>query len=148
MRQGKGTGCLMTYLVLDPGETTGIARFDSAGYLIDTDQICGVTLTGRVLEELLLSGTVSRILYETFKEFANVKLTGSDMPAAKVIGIIEFLGDKHKVPIEGIEPKYKRIGYAWSGKRPPSNHAKSHGPDAEALGEYWLRKNKIKDINA
>ncbi|MFI6737427.1 hypothetical protein ACIBI9_31265 [Nonomuraea sp. NPDC050451] len=138
----------MTFLVLDPGETTGLAEFDDAGSVFKVTQISGVTSCGMTLEETLHGGGVRRILYETFKVFGNVNLTGSDVPAAKVIGIIEYLALKYNVPCEGIDPKYKRIGYAWSGKRPPSNHSKSHGPDAEALGEYWLRKNGVKDINA
>lgn len=138
----------MSYLVFDHGETTGLADFNDAGELKYSTQIVGVTSSGMVLEETLRIGGVRRILYETFKVFGHANLTGSDVPAAKVIGIIEYLAEKYEIPCEGIDPKYKRIGYAWSGKRPPSDHSKSHGPDAEALGEYWLRKKGVKDINA
>lgn len=137
----------MSYLVLDPGLTTGIAKFDAKGNNEKVSQIYGVVEVGMVLDRALPTGIFTRVLYETFREFANANLTGSDMPAAQVIGIIEFLCAKYEIPCEGIQPKYKRIGYAWSGKRPPSDHSKSHGPDAAALGEYWLRKNGIKDIN-
>jgi hypothetical protein len=137
----------MTYIVLDPGETTGIARFDDKGKLVSSAQMYGIVESGRFLARLLVNITVKRVLYETFQEFAHVKLTGSDMPAAQVIGIILYLCDKYDVPCEGIQPKYKKIGYAWSGTRPPSDHNKSHGPDAAALGEYWLRKTGVKGIN-
>jgi hypothetical protein len=137
----------MTYIVLDPGETTGIARFDDKGTCLSVAQMVGIVETGYFLDRVLANIKVTRVLYETFQEFAHVKLTGSDMPAAQLIGIIKFLASKHDVPCEGIQPKYKKIGYAWSGKRPPSDHNKSHGPDAAALGEYWLRKTGVKGIN-
>jgi len=138
----------MSYLVLDPGQTTGIARFDEHGKSTQVFQIEGIVEIGAVLDAALKTGTYKRVLYETFRVFDNVNLSGSDVPAAKVIGIIEFLCAIYNVPCEGIQPKYKKIGYAWSGKRPPSDHSKSHGPDAEALGEYWLRKTGVKNINA
>lgn len=137
----------MSYIVLDPGLTTGIARFDSKGTLQNTAQIHGEVECGFVLVRLLENFGVTRVLYETFRVFEHANLTGSDVPAAKVIGIIEFVCMKHDVECEGIQPKYKKIGYAWSGKRPPSDHSKSHGPDAEALGEYWLRKTGVKGID-
>ena len=136
------------YLFLDPGETTGIARFDDKGTPTKVFQIYGVVELGMVLDKALSTGLFKKVLYESFRVFGHANLTGSDVPAAKVIGIIEFLCEKYNVPCEGIQPKYKKIGYAWSGKRAPSDHSKSHGPDAEALGEYWLRTHGVKDINA
>lgn len=137
------------YLVLDPGETTGVAVFNDKGIIVDVFQLDRIVDVGTYLDEMLtLSGSKCiRVLYESFKVFPWVKQGGSEVPAAQVIGIIKYLCHKRGIPTEEIDPKYKRIGYAWSGKKPPSNHAISHGPDAEALGEYWLRKNKVKGMD-
>lgn len=137
------------YLVIDPGQTTGYAYFDPKGKAQGNFQIEGIEEFGAYLE-LALAGeytTWIAVVYETYKVFPNVRQGGSEVPAAQVIGIIKHLCRKYHVRLESVDPKYKKIGYAWSGKRPPSNHAVSHGPDAEALGEYWLRKNKIKGID-
>lgn len=134
------------YLVDDPGETSGIAIFSSTGLFIEHFQVSGIEEHGVILEAMCMKGNIIRILYETF--FINPKVSqgGSDVPSAQGIGIIRHLGHKYGIPYEGIEPRYKKIGYAWSGTRPPSNHAMSHGPDARALGEYWLRRKKIKPM--
>lgn len=138
----------MSYIVLDPGETTGWAQFNPDGSLYSITQVEGITELGLMLEYALTKYTVTRIIYESYKVFPWVSQGSSEVPAAQVIGIIKYLCCKYDVPGEAIDPKYKKIGYAWSGEKPPSNHAKSHGPDAKALGEYWLRKNKVKHINA
>jgi hypothetical protein len=137
------------YLVLDPGDTTGVALFGAKGTLLSSNQIDGIAEVGYYLEQMLRvdKHACIRCLYESYKVFPWVKQGGSDVPAAQVIGIIKYLCSKYGVPYEEIDPKFKRIGYAWSGKKPPSNHAISHGPDAEALGEYWLRKNKVKGMD-
>lgn len=137
------------FLVFDPGETTGVAVFDSEGVVADMFQLDTIVEVGSYLEEMFSfsQNVCVKVLYESFKVFPWVKQGGSEVPAAQVIGIIKYLCHKRGIPTEEIDPKYKRIGYAWSGKKPPSNHANSHGPDAEALGEYWLRKNKVKGMN-
>jgi hypothetical protein len=132
------------YIVIDPGETVGYASFDASGSLIKSGQMRGYLTFGVLLESILEAQPVTRVLYETYKIFPWVAQGGSEVPAAKNIGIIEWLASKNDVAYEGIDPKYKKIGYAWAGIKKPSNHALSHSFDAVALGEYWLRKNGIK----
>lgn len=134
------------YLVDDPGETSGLAFFDSSGLFLRYVHVTGIEEHGMILEGLCMNGGLIRILYETFFINPRISQGGSDVPSAQGIGIIRHLGNKYSIPVEGIEPRYKKIGYAWSGTKPPSNHALSHGPDARALGEYWLRKKKIKPM--
>jgi hypothetical protein len=137
------------FLVFDPGDTTGVAVFDDEGVVADVFQLDHIVDVGTYIDEMFshTGNTCIRVLYESFKVFPWVKQGGSEVPAAQVIGIIKYLCYKRGIPRESIDPKFKRIGYAWSGKKPPSNHAISHGPDAEALGEYWLRKNKVKGMD-
>lgn len=139
----------MSYLVIDPGLTSGFALFDSEGVLELSWQRAGTIGFGKHLRESLsLQPHWHRVLYETYKIFPWVKQGGSDVPAARLIGVIQDTCEELGISCEGIDPRYKRIGYAWSGTKQPRNHAKSHAPDAVALGEYWLRKNGVKDINA
>lgn len=148
-------GWQMTYYVFDPGLTTGYAVFNTKGTFLRKGQIEGIkefsdALTAIVEEDSFAKNMeedyepIDRILFETFKIFPWVKQGGSEVPAAKVIAVIEYLADRYSIPCEGIDPKYKRIGYAWIGQKKPSNHAISHQYDAVALGEFWLRKNRIK----
>lgn len=136
------------YFVTDPGETTGWAKFDDDGTFIEMGQVRGIVAFGSYFHNCLEESSrqtkgIEAVLYETYKIFPNINQGGSEVPAAQVIGIIKILCHLYHVPVEGIDPKYKRIGYAWSNTRPPSNHDISHGPDARALGEYWLRKHKV-----
>lgn len=139
----------MTYMFLDPGETTGIATFDDSGVILYTGQVEGIPALGRLLE-LNFEALGSRLLavgYEVFRVDPSAKLGGSTLPASKVIGVIEYLCEKYSIRCVPIERKFKRIGYAWSNTRPPSDHSKSHGPDARAIGEYWLRINDVKGMD-
>lgn len=137
----------MSYLFIDPGLITGYAFFDDAGMLLASHQIKGIEEFGEMLEDALCIQLPQWIVYESFKVFPWVNQGGSEVEAAQVIGIIKHVARKNGIPIDSVDPKYKKIGYAWSGKRPPSNHAKSHGPDAVAHGEYWLRKKHIKEMD-
>lgn len=134
------------YVVIDPGETNGLAVFGNTGLLEHSTQISGIVLMGVMLEKMLERETWERILYETYIVNPKISQGGSEVPSAQVIGIIKFLGDKFSTPVEGIHPRYKIPGYAWSGIKKPGNHSVSHAPDAVALGEYWLRKHKIKPM--
>lgn len=135
------------YFAIDPGETVGYALFGRDGVLTKSGQIYGRNEFCKILEALLSrkDGTgVSHVIFETFKIFPWVNQGGSECPAAKVIGVIEYLCDKYDVTYNGVDPAYRRIGYAWAGIKRPTNHALSHQWDAVAIGEYWLRKNKVK----
>lgn len=134
------------YAVADPGETTGLAIFGNTGLLEKATQISGIVPFGIILEKLLQEWKWERLLYETYIINPRINQGGSEVPSAQVIGIIKFLGDKYDTPVEGIHPRYKIPGYAWAGIKKPTNHARSHAPDAVALGEYWLRKNKVKPL--
>jgi hypothetical protein len=134
------------YLSIDPGLTTGYALFNTDGILMRSGQIKGICEFGEVLENMLKvhDEDLEAILFETFKIFPNVPLGGSDVPAARAIGVMQWLAYKHAVRTIGVDPKYRKIGYAWSGLKKPANHAISHASDAVAIGEFWLRKNKVK----
>lgn len=134
------------YLFIDPGKTSGFALFDEQGNFIRKGQIIGEVLLCDMIEALLSKdgNTVDHVFCESFKIFPGVRQGGSNVPAARVNGAVEHICNKLHVRYEEIDPKYKRIGYAWSGVQKPTNHAISHQWDAFALGEYWLRKNGIK----
>lgn len=134
------------YFAIDPGETTGYALFDSQGRVTKRGQIYGRNEFCAILEKLLSNRDrgVTHVLFETYKIFPWVNQGGSEVPAAKVIGVIEYLCDKYDIYCIGVDPRHKRIGYAWAGIKRPANHALSHEWDAVAIGEFWLRKNKVK----
>lgn len=135
------------YLFVDPGLTTGYAVFDDAGQVIMREQISGVVEFGLACEGWIQTGGWKAIVSESFKIFPHVKQGGSEVEAAQVIGILKHLCNKYEIPYSEVDPRHKYIGYKWSKKKRPTNHNKSHGPDAEAIGEYWLRLNKIKGMD-
>lgn len=120
--------------------------FSEHGILEHSGQIAGIEVFGAFLEGVISKRDIILILYETYRVNPRIAQGGSDVPSAQVIGIVKHVGSKYSTRYEGIDPKYKTIGYAWSGTKKPSNHSVSHAPDAVALGEYWLRKNKVKPL--
>lgn len=132
------------YLAIDPGVTTGYASFDEKGNFVIGGQIVDFLIFGDLLERFLEEKEVVRVLYETYKIFPHVAQGGSEVEAAQCIGVIKWICRKHSVPISGVEPRHRRIGYRWANLREPSNHSKSHGIAARGIGEFWLRHNGVK----
>lgn len=128
-------------LVVDPGDTTGVATFDLEGNLIGKDQL-GFTGVMQLLQE---SPKLHHIVVEDYRLRAGkqAQQTGSRFQAVQVIGALKYHAFLHNVQFELATVQAKTLGSMYSGVKPPSNHKLSHEVDAYNIGIYWLVANNI-----
>lgn len=132
-----------SYLALDPGETTGYAKFDQEGILQEFGQFTQAEqakwLNDHVPTELL------GVIVEDYKNYAWQKQKRwSRNQTSKNIGAIEMICELRGVPYFLQPAHVKSIGYKYAGLgEAPTNHSISHQYDAIAHGTYWLRVNNI-----
>lgn len=142
------TGCLLS---LDPGETTGWAKFNN-GEL----QVCGQFGPGSVRSTFLtLGGLLNEIapdlvVCEAYRiyEWKRDQHSWSDLFTVRLIGAIEFLCAYNDIPVvfqmastgKGFctDKKLKEWGYYYKGLR--------HARDAIRHGCYWLLFGKEEDL--
>ena len=87
----------MKIMSFDPGETTGFAVLDT-----DTGSwMTGVIGLWHTIDSLLDCHKPDVVVFESFKLYPDKAHTQvwSDFPAVKVIGVIEYLCEKKKVPV-------------------------------------------------
>lgn len=133
------------YLAIDPGLTSGWARFDGdTGEIIAFGQF---KYEDRDMElRRLITPNCKGVITEDYKNYAwKRQKNWSRNETSKLIGGIEaicaYLNVKHYLQASTCKP----IGYRWAGlDSAPSNHAISHQYDAVAHGVYWLQTNGIR----
>lgn len=130
----------MTYLALDPGTSTGWARFNVQGVMTDFG-------TCKSLDELIdlldAMDPPMVVIYEDFTLFQGkaIQQSGSNMPASKAIGIIESAARRWDgVQVIKQRSNIKPIAERLSGVKPKGSHDKSHHVDAFNHGYYYLTK--------
>lgn len=141
----------------DPGKTTGIAvcqfnnekKFD--GWLeVDQVDIKDMPDWLAAFTERHESDTLRVVVYEkfiTYRQYA-IRQVGSTQPASQVIGMVKMFASAHKLSAKSgglVEQQADvlKIGYRWMDEKQPSDHSKSHMPDARAHMWYYLvQKNK------
>lgn len=135
------------YLAVDPGRNIGVATFDTEGKDILKKTLDTQTfLSFLVLLDMQLKSSDEKltIIAEDFRLRKDKALdqTGSEMPAPKVLGMLELFKalNPSKVTLHLQDPKYLTSGLKWAG-----NHSKIrrgyHVPDdysAHAHGVYYL----------
>ncbi len=128
-------------LVVDPGDTTGIATFDADGSLVGKDQVDFNGLLGMLLN----STHLKHIVVEDYRLRAGkqAQQTGSRFQAVQVIGALKYHAFLHNVQFELANVQAKTLGSMYSGVKPPSDHKLSHEIDAYNIGIYWLVSNRI-----
>lgn len=133
----------VAYLALDPGETTGWAKFDSNGELLGYGQYTQNIQTQWLTENL--DSSLKAVICEEYRIYNKARQRQWDRNrTSKNEGAIEMLCEMRKVPFFLQPASVKKIGYKWAGLgEAPSNHAISHQFDAVAHGTYWLRQRKI-----
>lgn len=131
------------YIALDPGETTGWAKFDSQGDITSFGQF-NLGEQNQWLNDNIVEG-LKGVIIEDYKNYAHKRQKNwSRNQTSKNIGKIEMLCDLRSVPYYLQPANVKAIGYKWAGLgEAPSNHSISHQFDAVAHGTYWLRQNGI-----
>jgi len=135
------------YLACDPGKATGWATWDDKGNPLDM----GTVWSHDQLHDLLAAFpiTIKVVIVEDFTLFAKRAKSqiGSNMPASLAIGKIETFSKlwgaafiKQSSSVKSIAERL--TGHSTKGKP----HNQTHVLDAYNLGEYWLIKNKIKQV--
>lgn len=131
------------YLALDPGETTGWAKFDAMGQILSYGQYTQDQQTQWLTENL--TSDLKAVICEEYRIYnKNRQRNWSRNRTSKNEGAIELLCDMRSVPFFLQPANVKAIGYKWAGLgEAPSNHSISHQFDAVAHGTYWLRQRGI-----
>lgn len=131
------------YIALDPGETTGWAKFDEQGECIGFGQFTQAEQTKWLNDSI--TSEVLCVIVEDYKNYAWQKQKKwSRNQTSKNIGAIEMICELRGVPYYLQPANVKSIGYKWAGLgEAPSAHHISHQFDAVAHGTYWLRVNSI-----
>lgn len=136
-----------TILVVDPGDTTGYAKFYRNGSLLDKGQ----ANFDDMMRLLALGGAgYSHIIVEDYRLRGGkqAQQTGSRFQAVQVIGALKYHALLHGVQFELANVQAKTLGSMYSGVKPPSDHKKSHEIDAYNIGIYWLVSKGIIDAPA
>jgi hypothetical protein len=117
----------MMHLGLDPGVTTGYAKSDDTGKLLDFGQLGKFELFDFL--ELI---TPDIIVVENFKIRPGHNFNWNGMEVIRVIGAIEYRAHELGCKLVFQEPSVKSVGYKWAGMPTPKSHANSHQTDAWA----------------
>lgn len=127
-----------SYIALDPGETTGWAKFDAEGNIMAYGQFTQMDqtkwLTTHVTEK------IKAVIVEDYRNYSWQKQARwSRNQTSKNIGAIEMICQMRGISCVLQPANVKVIGYKWAGLgEAPSNHNISHQYDAVAHGTYWL----------
>lgn len=128
-------------LVVDPGDTSGLALFNNEGELLqkwqaDFDQLLDDIVTLRKIEVIIVEDY-------RLRKGKQAQQTGSRFQAVQVIGVLKYHAYLWGVEFVLANVQAKVLGAMYSGVKPPSDHKKSHAIDAYNIGIYWLVQEKI-----
>lgn len=139
-------------LVVDPGDTSGVAIFTEEGKFVYKGQYKFEPLLTMLLNvPMLVKGQeVTKIIVEDYRLRAGkqAQQTGSRFQAVQVIGALKLLARQGGFDLELATTQAKTMGAMYSGIKPPSNHSKSHEIDAYNIGIYWLVSEKVISVPA
>lgn len=127
------------YIAIDPGNTSGWAKFDEKGEILEFGQFT-LAEQNKWLDENITSG-LTEVIIEDYMNYAwKEQKKWSKNQTSKNIGAIEMICELRGVPYYLQPANVKKIGYKFAGLgEAPSNHAISHQYDAVAHGTYRLR---------
>lgn len=133
------------YIALDPGETTGWAKFNEKGEPIAYGQVAQMDLA-KWLDKNITREEVIAVICEEYKNYGHKQQRKwSRNQTSKNEGAIEQVCDMRDIPFHLQPASIKPIGYKQAGLgAAPSNHSASHQFDAIVHGVYWLTKNGIR----
>lgn len=136
------------FLAVDPGETSGVAVFESSGTLrvrfqLTIPQIRRYLLKLVQYPELVYDG----IIVEDYRHVPGKQQRGSRFQTVKVIGYLEFFAEAKVCPIHLVSNQAKDMGALYTGEKSPSNHKLSHEVEATNLGVWWLVENGVIDAS-
>jgi hypothetical protein len=128
-------------LVVDPGDTTGMALFSETGELAERGQYN----FDKFMEFISVHRDISLIIVEDYRLRAGkqAQQTGSRFQAVQVIGALKYYAYIRGAEFTLVDVQAKTLGAMYSGEKPPSNHKLSHQVDASNIGIYWFVKENI-----
>ena len=132
----------ITYLAFDPGETTGVAEFNSVGALLDMHQLKIDALLDYLADMKFKPKT---IIIEEYKIFAHKAKahTNSKVPTIQVIGMIKSYAHRWGSAVVEQPSQAKVLGYKLSNTKQAKDHKFSHQLDAYVHGYYHLIKHGV-----
>lgn len=125
----------------DPGEDTGWSILADPGGHEISHGIESYDLFVPFLAQLQgLFGRMSKAVVEDYALFKSKALaqSGSKLKTVRVIGMIEYWAFVNDIEVVYQSPQIKEIAQRWTGRKPPSDHSKSHDIDAFNHGIYYL----------
>lgn len=136
---------VVAYVALDPGETTGWAKFDETGEILALGHVTQMDLA-KWLDVHIVRG-LKAVIIEEYRNYAHKQQRKwSRNQTSKNEGAIEQVCNMREIPFFLQPASVKVIGYKMAGLgAAPSNHSISHQYDAVAHGVYWLTTRKIRD---
>lgn len=137
----------VVYVALDPGETTGWAKFDADGEIVAYGQYVQMDQVKWLTQNV--TDSVKTVIVEDYRNYSWQKQARwSRNQTSKNIGAIEMLCSMRGIPVVLQPANIKVIGYKWAGLgEAPSNHNISHQYDAVAHGVYWLTTSGIRSAS-
>jgi len=138
------------YIAWDPGNTIGVAAFNSYGDCVAKSQlkVGGLDLYFEQLQKFIVDNPERRpevfIIedYRVFQHKAKIHI-GSRLETARISGAIEAFARRNIIEIVFQPANILGITQMWSGIRMPSNHAESHKIAAFLHGYHYLYKKGI-----
>lgn len=129
----------------DPGDTTGVAVWDTKGNLLEKQQLAQSSITAywRYLEDTY--GPIDVAVIEDFRLFKHraVQQAGSRMKAPQVIGSLTTLAEISGSKTVLQQPSIKPTALKLSEIKLPSKHSDTHEWDAYLHGFYYMVGKKI-----
>lgn len=138
------------YLFIDPGETTGWAKFDNNGEMCGIGQRKGFeSLCVWLNEEINQSNCflIKRVVIEEFKLYPwkSIAQAWSEFFTVEVIGAVRAICFKFSIPFEKVPAKNYSMGFLYMGMEvPPHSHRLHDQMVAQAHGVYWLQTHGIR----
>jgi hypothetical protein len=151
----------MTYYFIDPGETTGWAKFNDKGETITLGQVKGFDNFCTWLEDNI-EGILSQKLYseehipemvcvEEFKLYPwkSQAQMWSEFITCQVIGAIKFRCYQFGIKVQMLRAADYPMGFRFQGLDVPPHSNPLHDQlVAHAHGVFWLQKNGIRKPQA
>jgi hypothetical protein len=140
------------YIFIDPGETTGWAKFADNGDTIALGQVKGFdNLCAFININLHISQPIKQVTVEEFKLYpwkSNAQMW-SEFETVQVIGAIRAKCYTLNLPYETVPAKNYPMGFRYQGMDVPPHSNPLHDQlVAHAHGVYWLQSHGIRKPQA
>lgn len=129
-------------IAFDPGETTGVAEFNSVGECLALHQLKINDLLDYLAD---MPYKPHIVVIEEYRIFAHKAASHSQskVPTIQVVGMIKSYAHRWAAKCVEQPVQAKVLGYKLSNTKQAANHKNSHQLDAFVHGYYWLVKHKI-----